>query len=86
MFGDHRYHKKEYNMLLALQRQNHSTWACEVRNVLYRFGFGIVWDMQSVGNTKVFLREFEQRPIDCFSQDWNASLDTRHVYYVYSSF
>ena len=25
------------------------------------------------------------RLIDCFSQDWNACLDTHHFYYVYSS-
>ena len=79
MLGDHRYPKKAHTMLLALKRQHYSTRACKVRNVLYMFGFGIAWEMQSVVNAKVFLREFKQRLIDFFSQDWNASLDTQHT-------
>ena len=37
---DRRYPRKAYNMLLNLRRQNYTTWACKVRNVLYKFGFG----------------------------------------------
>lgn len=86
MLDTGRYPKKAYNMLLALQRQNYTTWACKVRNVLYRFGFGIVWETQGVGNVKLFLLEFKQRLIDCFTQDWNSALTTHDFYYVYSSF
>ena len=73
-------------MLFAPQRQNYSrpTWACKVRTVLYRLRYSM--EMQSGGNTKAFLSEFKQRLIDCFSQDWNVSLDTHHFYCVYSSF
>ena len=81
-----RYPKKAYNMMIALQRQNYSTWACNVRNVLYRFGFGIVWETQYVGNVKIFISVFKQRLIDCFTQDWTASLESHEFYYVYSCF
>jgi hypothetical protein len=86
MLEDHRYPKKAYNMLLALQRQNCNTWACKIRNVLYRFGFGLVWEAQGVGITKVFITKFKQRLIDCFTQDWNASLEEHDFYYTYASF
>jgi len=78
--------KKAYNMLMSLQRQNYSTWACKVRNVLFMFGFGVVWEAQSVGNIKVFIALFKQRLKDCFLQDWHAALQSHTFYSTYSSF
>lgn len=86
MLDNHRYPRKAYNMLLTLQRQNYDTWACGVRNVLFRFGFGIVWETQGVGNVKAFMFELKQRLIDCFKQDWNSSLSRHNFYYIYSAF
>jgi hypothetical protein len=83
---DHRYPKKAYNSLLFLQRQNYTTWACKVRNVLYRFGFGIVWEAQGVGNVKAFMLEFKTRLIDCFKQDWSSALANHDFYYTFSLF
>ena len=74
---DGRYPRKAYNMLLNLQRQNYTTWACKVRNVLHKFGFGVVLEMQGVGNVNLFIKEFNLRLIDCFKHDF---------YYVYSNF
>ena len=59
---DNIYPRKAYNMLLNLQRQNYNTWACRIRNDLYKFGFGVVWEMQGVGDVKSFIKEFKQRP------------------------
>ena len=81
-----RYPRKAYNMLLNLQRQNYTTWACKVRNVLYQFGFGVVWEMQGVGNVNLFIKEFRLRLIDCFKQDWHAALGSHDFYNVYSNF
>ena len=83
---DGRYPRKAYNMLLNLQRQNYTTWACKVRNVLYKFGFGVVWEMQGVGNVNLFIKEFKLRLIDCFIQDWHAALGSHDFYNVYSNF
>ena len=73
-------------MLLNLQRQNYTTWACKVRNVLYEFGFGVVWEMQGVGNVNLFIKEFKLRLIDCFKQDWHAALGSHDFHNVYSNF
>ncbi len=83
---DKRYPRKAYNMLLNLQRQNYNTWACSIRNVLYKFGFGVVWEMQGVGDVKSFIKEFKQRLIDCFKQDWHSALESHDFYNVYSHF
>ena len=69
-------------MLLNLQRQNYTTWACKVPNVLYKSGFGVVWEMQGVGNVNLF----KLRLIDCFKQDWHAALDSHDFNNGYSNF
>ena len=58
---DKRYPRKAYNMLLNLRRQNCTKWACKVRNVLYKFGFGVVWEMQGVGNVNLLIKKFKLR-------------------------
>ena len=60
---DRKYHRKAYNMLLNLQRQNYTIW------VFYKFGFGMVWEMQGVGNVNLFLKELKLRLVDCFKRD-----------------
>lgn len=78
--------RKSYNMLLFLQKQNYVTWACSVRNILFMYGFGIVWEAQSVGDVKRFIVEFKQRLKDCYLQDWNSSLQSHTFYETYSTY
>ena len=82
---NYRYSKKAYNMLKYLQAQNHITWVDNVRNTLYQYGFGIVWESQGVGDDKLFLKCFKQRILDCYGQHWHDSLQTRTFYSHYSS-
>ena len=83
---DKRYPRKAYSMLLNLQRQNCNTWACSIRNVLYKFGFGVVWERQGAGDVELFIKEFKQRLIDCFTQNWHSTLGFHYFYNVYSNF
>ena len=43
-------------------------------NVWNLFGFGVAWEMQGVGDVKLFLKELKQRLTDCFRQDWHSVL------------
>eukprot|EP00745_Piridium_sociabile_P015926 TRINITY_DN2374_c0_g1_i12.p1 TRINITY_DN2374_c0_g1~~TRINITY_DN2374_c0_g1_i12.p1 ORF type:complete len:1135 (+),score=79.90 TRINITY_DN2374_c0_g1_i12:1880-5284(+) len=79
-----RFSKKAYNMLLHLQKQNYVTWACGLRNVLYMYGFGEVWEAHGVGNEKLFIRCFKQRLIDCAKQNWHSSLMSHECYNMYA--
>ena len=81
-----KYPKKAYDMLLNLQSHNYDTWACKVRNTLYRYGFGHVWEAQGVGHLNMFITILRQRLIDCFEQDWHAGLESHSFFDVYSSF
>ena len=80
-----RYSKKAYNMLKYLQGQNFITWVDDIRNTLYTYGYGIVWENQGVGNESVFLANFKQRLQDCYGQNWNESLQRHEFYNYYSS-
>jgi hypothetical protein len=73
-------------MMLHLQRQNYVTWACGVRNVLYMYGFGYVWEEQGVGDVSGFVRCFKERLIDCAKQDWHSSLMSHDFYATYASY
>ena len=73
-------------MLIHLQRQNYVTWACGVRNVLYMYGFGYVWEAQGVGDVNSFIACFRKRLIDCASQNWHASIASHDFYKTYSNF
>ena len=86
MMDSKRYPRKAYNMLLFLQKQNYVTWACSVRNVLYRFGFGFVWEAQGVGHTRQFVSEFKRRLIDCFCQGWNSSMASHEYFNIFSTY
>ena len=76
--------KKAYAMLIHLQKQNYDTWACNVRNVLYMFGFGYAWEAQGVGNERLFIKCFKQRLIDCAKQNWHSSLISHEFYSTYA--
>ena len=84
--GSDRYPNKAYKMLLSLQSQNFTTWACSVRNTLFRYGFGVVWEAQGVGNVGLFIRTMKQRLIDCFEQDWRTKLQQHDFFTIYSSY
>lgn len=78
--------RKAYNMLLFLQQQNYTTWACAVRNILFTYGFGFVWEAQGVGNTRHFIRCFKERLIDCAKQNWHSQLASHTFYDVYHTY
>ena len=62
-----------YKMLKDLDDQGRRTWATDIRNMLYRYGFGHVWMNQGVGDTTAFINAFYQRVRDCAMQEWNSS-------------
>ena len=54
---------------------------------LYRYGYGHVWENQSVCNIRAFLCEFKQRLIDCYLQGWNSDINSKDRYaFFFSSF
>jgi hypothetical protein len=65
-----RYPYKCFQMLHYLDTTGHSNWASGVKNVLFKFGFGIVWISQDVGSVNNFLQQLSERLHDISSQEW----------------
>ena len=63
---------KAYKMLYALHSKNKNNWVSHVCFTLYRYGFGFVWENQGVCDVSNFIREFRQRLVDCFLQEWHS--------------
>lgn len=83
---ENRLPRKSYKMLLSLCDQDKECWASQVRNTLYKFGFGFVWENQGVENARGFLNDFKQRLIDCHSQNWHEHLHSSSRFSVYRNF
>ena len=74
-----------YTMLVNSHEKGRLNWVTEVRNLLCKNGFGIVWTMQTVGCEKTFLSELKQRLKDCYLQEWRVSLRENEDYALYNS-
>ena len=75
--------KKAYLMLKDLDVKGKKTWVTNIRTCLYQNGFGFIWESQSVGNVKLFLRIFKQRLIDCRWQNVNVHFNESERFSVY---
>ena len=56
----YRYPLNCYKMLKDIDISGRWTWATEVKELLFRYGFGYVWIAQDVGDVDMFLRAFKQ--------------------------
>jgi hypothetical protein len=81
-----RFAKAAYETLKTMDERGTSTWVTSTRSILFRFGFGIVWICQGVGNQVCFIREFKQRLVDCFSQEWHDKISTSERFEHYREF
>ena len=78
--------RKAYNKLLLLHNSGKFCWVSQVRQVLYKFGFGFVWENQGVQNPETFIKAFKQRLIDCHSQNWHEHISNSTRFTIYRMF
>ena len=81
---DHRYVKKCYFMQTFYDEASVSNWVSEIRQLLYKNGFGFVWESQGVENEKQFVSLLLQRLKDHHLQHWHerVSLSAKLVSYI----
>eukprot|EP00745_Piridium_sociabile_P033756 TRINITY_DN5799_c0_g1_i7.p1 TRINITY_DN5799_c0_g1~~TRINITY_DN5799_c0_g1_i7.p1 ORF type:complete len:201 (+),score=5.71 TRINITY_DN5799_c0_g1_i7:293-895(+) len=77
---------KAYRMLLELDNRGKQCWVSKIREMLCLTGFNIVWLQQGVGDVKLFLREFKQRLIDFFFQEWTGTIRDHDRFESYRTF
>ena len=81
---DSRLPKKAYHMLHHMDERRKKNWVTNVRELLTRHGFGVVWYQQNVGNDMSFLKLLKQRLIDTRMQTLDGHLNEseRFGFYV----
>ncbi len=81
-----RYVKSCYKMIKNLDDRGKTTWASSVKELLFKYGFGIVWMEQGVGNVDLFLHRFNERVRDCYIQEWYNNIHDSSKLSVYCTF
>lgn len=69
---DTRYAKCCYKMLKHYDAIGYSNWVTDIRSLLYKNGFGYVWESQNVANKNQFIYVFIERLKDQFIQTWRS--------------
>ena len=69
-----------------MDKQNRSCWATEVKNLLFRNGFGYALIHQEVGNEVEFLKSSVQRISDIYRQKWFLDINESPKLSIYSQF
>ena len=77
---------KAYRVMYDLDRRGKWSWASSVRNCLYRYGYGFVWENQGVVDVSWFVRCFKQRLIDCNWQEWDSRVQNSDRFAMYRMF
>ena len=82
----HRYPGNCYKMIKSLDDIGRETWASSVKQLLYLYGFGILWVTQEIGDTDLFLSVFSQRLKDCATQNWRDMINNSNRCSFYKNF
>ena len=75
-----------YNIALDLNEHSNNTtshWISEVKNTLYKYGFGYVWLNQQYATDFDFFPIFKARLIDSFWQNNNSSISELRQHRLY---
>ena len=62
-------------MLRSLAATGKVNWASNVRSLLYRHGFGYVWEADIIGDGVQFINTFNQRIKDCSAQQLHSQIE-----------
>jgi len=73
--SDKRYPKNCYKMLKSLDDIGRRNWATDVKELLFKYGFGFIWVSQDVGDIDLFMVHFKQRLTDCATQTWHENIN-----------
>ena len=75
-----------YDMLFIQCNAGRLNWASDIKLLLYRYGFGYIWEAQYVEDWDLFVKEFKVRLKDCDRQLWSSGIEEMSKLDVYRSF
>ena len=78
--------KKCYNMMIEYDKNGKRNWVTGVRELLFKSGFGHIWQSQNVHPKSTFILSLTQRLKDIYMQTWTASLSLTNKSFYYKMF
>ena len=81
-----RYAKCCYDLLKNMDERGKRTWANQIKELLMKYGFGLIWFEQGVGDVHAFVIQFKQRLKDCCQQEWYRTMHDQSKLSVYCTF
>jgi len=81
-----RYSRQCYKMLRQLDEGGRNTWATNTKHLLYRYGFGIAWITQDIGNVNVLIAMFKDRLTESFNSNTVSDINTSPMALRYKLF
>ena len=82
--SNQRYVKKCYVFQINQMSLGKCNWASRIRDILYRHGFGFVWENQTVWNKHLFISKFVERLKDEYLQDLFSSVRNNRKLSLYN--
>ena len=82
--NESRYARKSYIQQYRHAEMGRDNWAASIRDILFRNGFGFVWNMQEVCDVRCFIRVLRDRL--CASGIQSIQSDIREKYETYLNF
>ena len=73
-----------YDMLVTYAEAGRKNWASSVRDMLYMYGFGYIWEQQNVDDVRSFISSFEDRLRDSYIQNWHSLKEETSKLYLYN--
>jgi hypothetical protein len=64
-----------YAILYRQSLSGKTNWASKIRDILFRYGFGWIWENQNVIDVYSFLKIFTERVKDCELQSWSSEIN-----------
>lgn len=66
--------KSCYNLQYKSCILGKTNWASNIRDILFRYGFGSIWEEQNVADNAAFIKVFRERIQDCELQRWASEV------------
>ena len=73
-------------MLWSLSEAGKLTWASRMEALLYKYGFGNVWEAIAIGDINRFVDVFKQLLKDCCLKTWHSDISEspKSIHYSHS--
>ena len=65
---------------------NNNSWSKEIKNMLEKNGFGYIWRNKGTAYPKSFVKNFKQRLVDQFWQEWHTKIQEKDRFQTYKKF